>query len=73
MLESGEPGNIEDYGWKLDINELPSFNPKWTLLPTVSEACKELKKCNCKVCADRCGCKDAGLPCTERCKCGGNC
>ena len=63
----------EEWGWtKTD----GSFQPKWSTLPSVSEACQELTSCYCKLekgCKGRCFCKKIGLPCTELCKCNGDC
>ena len=44
--------------------------------PSVSEACKELTNCGCKVdkgCSGRCSSKKIGPPCTELCEYGGMC
>ena len=60
--------SYEAYGWKADAT------PHWTDLPQASKGLRELIKCNCiKGCTGNCKCKRASLPCTELCKCKGNC
>ena len=65
--------DVKEWGWKIDENNL--VYPVWTMLPEASSACQELKKCTCiKACRpDICTCKEFGLPCTARCRCGGYC
>ena len=61
-----------DWGWKF-CNE--QYEPLWSELPPMMEACMELTMCKCKKgCArSRCGCKKAELKCTLLCGCEGGC
>ena len=48
--------------------------PIWTTLAEVSQACKELIKCNCRTnCMKRCRCKSQSLKFTKLCGCSGGC
>ena len=63
----------DEWGWNKQTN---NFVPWWMMQPSVSEACKELTNCGCKV--DKgssvcCSCQNIGLPGTDLCKCGGIC
>lgn len=63
----------ELFGW---TNTNNCWKPHWTTLPKAAEACRELIKCGCKaepMCSRRCRCRNAGLPCTNLCNCGGMC
>ena len=65
--------NPEVWGW---VRENNTLSPMWSVLPSVAEACRELTKCSCKIekgCSGRCSCKRSHLPCTELCKCNGDC
>ena len=65
--------NIEEWGWRLN-DSMPI--PYWTALPEASAAIKELIKCSCnpaKGCKGNCKCIQTDLPCTELCKCNGDC
>ena len=64
---------VEEWGWKI-TDKVPT--PLWSTLPEASSAIKELIKCGCnptKGCRGRCKCKTNELPCTELCKCNGDC
>ena len=61
------------WGWEKNNNV---WKPTWTTLPIMSKACQELIKCGCNPligCRGRCKCSKSNLPCTELCKCGGDC
>ena len=63
----------EDWGWKL-VDDV--YVPHWTELPEASVALRDLVKCGCKnnTCRGNCKCiKSGDLPCTELCKCKGQC
>ena len=63
----------EDWGWK---DETGAFIPVWTHLPEATAALRDLIKCGCKnnICKGNCKCiQTGGLPCTELCKCKGQC
>ena len=50
------------------------FEIVWATLPEASKALQILKHCDCKKeCKGRCLCRKPELPCTELCKCNGNC
>ena len=52
------------------------WEPHWTSLPSASNACKELIKCQCNPDIGYrgiCKCIKANLSCTRLCKCGGDC
>ena len=64
---------IEELGWKT-TDSIPI--PYRTDLPEASAAIKELIKCGCSPsigCSGRCKCIKSDLPCTELCKCNGDC
>ena len=51
--------NIEEWGRKLSEK---GIEPIWTILTEVSQACKELIKCNCRTnCMKRYRCKKRNL------------
>ena len=71
ILES-EAVDPTEWGWKKKDEH---FEPLWSTLPKVADACNELKRCKCKVkCAvNMCSCRKAGLVCTDLCMCSGQC
>ena len=65
--------DVEEWGWKLVDGKLV---PHWSDLPEATLAIRDLIKCMCKSdkgCRGRCKCNQADLPCTELCKCKGQC
>ena len=56
----------EGWGW---IQENNKWEPLWSDLPPISEACRELVKCSCKTgCRTlQCSCKRSKVPCTLMC------
>lgn len=64
---------VSEWGWK--VLQDGSVEPVWTVLPKASKAYRALFKCSCKKgCSVRCKCHmNYKLPCTELCKCKGNC
>lgn len=71
-LEKDQPiYDPQNWGWK---DSGLRYEPLWMTQNEVSKECRELIKCGCKIkCTARCSCKKANLPCTELCKCGGDC
>jgi hypothetical protein len=72
LPELPSPAN---WGWRRD-EQIPTWIPVWSSLPTAADSCKELIKCGCspdKGCRGRCKCVRAEMPCTPLCKCGGQC
>lgn len=59
-----------DWGWWLHDE---SWQLKWSELPEISDSCNELIKCMCKICKNKCSCRNAGLSCTLLCKCKNEC
>ena len=61
------------YGWTKKINGV--WQPFWSELPDIYEACAELKRCACKTsCSSkRCTCHRLELKCTGLCGCDGEC
>ena len=65
--------DAEEWGWKMVDGKLV---PHWTDLPDATIASRQLIKCSCnpeKGCKGRCKCVQSDLPCTELCKCKGDC
>ena len=63
--------NISDWGWMIQDD---AAVPIWGTLPSASEACSELLRCNCKLkCSNRCKCRKNNLRCTELCACDAGC
>ena len=63
--------DIEAWGWK-DVDGC--YLPMWMMAPEASKVLKELKHCSCrKNCGGRCICRRFEVPCTELCKCDGQC
>lgn len=62
-------------GWGWVRNAQGKWEPLWSDLPWVWEACRELSSCNCKTgCKTmRCACRRGGLPCIGGCGCHDNC
>ena len=59
------------WGWKRSGT---GYIPFWSELPEASVACRVLTKCGCKLsCKGRCKCSSQELPCTELCRCAGQC
>eukprot|EP00794_Sanderia_malayensis_P001903 gene1903-2161_t len=60
------------WGWKKIEGK---FSPRWTTIEEVSKVLRELKHYKCKkgCSSGRCLCKRADLPCTELCRCIGEC
>ena len=62
-----------DWGWKIVSNEYVLL---WTTLSDAWVSSRELLKCGCNIekgCSGRCTCARPGFPCTELCKCNGDC
>ena len=72
FLQNNPSVEISQWGW---VVEEGMASPHWSIVPTTSKACKELKTCKCsrKCDTNACQCREYCLPCTERCKCGGSC
>lgn len=65
QLWLGNKKNPEEWGWK-KVNG--SLQPVTTLLEPAPESILQLISCNCKTdCSSRCGCRKAGLRCSEIC------
>ena len=63
-----EPSN---WGWRTNERK---YTPIWMTIPEAAKTCIELVKGGCKTfCQGNCKRKKHSLPCTELCKCGGNC
>ena len=54
----------EGWGWTMVAGE---WKPIWSSLPSIWEACRELVKCSCLGCHQRCSCLKAKVPCTLLC------
>ena len=59
-------------GW--DKDDEAFLYPSFLNLDAAPSSIVELSTCGCQVrCLGRCRCKKVGLPCTEACKCNGDC
>ena len=60
----------EEHGWHLEDGKLEM---KWMIMPSTPDSIMFMVTCKCskKGCTpqSRCGCQEAGLLCTELCKC----
>ena len=61
----------EMWGWTLCEGK---WEPFWSALPDVTQACRELVRCGCKKgCRGRCSCQKVSLRCTALCSCDEEC
>ena len=56
-----------EFSWAKGENN--QWQPVWMTIPKVSNVCRELIKCTCKVRCSRCKCAKEKLQCTPLCKC----